>query len=165
MIEEKVEVRTGTPEDIYLMMDLALAACEENGLSRPNPQKLAAEIWSSLNLHYGIIGIIGDYGKPLEAAVLLRVENQWYSDDLVMNERAVFVAEPFRQAKGGRASKLLDFATTAASTLGLPLMIGILSNQRTEGKVRTYERKLGAAAGAYWIVNGHTGNGPVEAGA
>ena len=156
-MDTEIFVRTGTPVDIHPMMDLALSACEENGLTRPNPHKLAAEIWSSLNLFHGIVGIIGEQGKPLEAAVLLRCEAMWYSDDLVLNERAVFVAEPFRQAKGGRASKLIDFAVDAAKKLEMPLVVGVMSNQRTEGKVKMYGRKLGDPAGAYWIVNGHTG--------
>ena len=157
ILEAEIFVRTGTPDDVHGMMDLALAACEENGLTRPNPEKLLHEIWSSLNLHHGIVGIIGEQGKPLEAAVLLRCEALWYSDDLVLNERAVFVAEPFRQAKGGRASKLIDFAVAAAQKLEMPLVVGVLSNQRTEGKVKMYGRKLGDASGAYWIVNGRTG--------
>ena len=155
-----ISVRTGTPQDIHLMMDLALAACDENGLSSPSPTKLCTEIWSALNLHHGIVGIIGEQDKPLEAAVLLMVESQWYSDDLVLNERAIFVAPEFRQAKGGRASKLCDFSETTSVRLGLPLMIGILSNQRTEAKVRLYQRKFGTPSGAYWIVNGHTGASP-----
>jgi hypothetical protein len=38
-----------------------------------------------------------------------------------------------------------------ADKLGMPLTIGVLSNHRTEAKVRFYERFLGKAAGAYWI--------------
>ena len=156
-MENEIVVRTGTPDDVHGMMDLALAACEENGLTRPNPEKLLVEIWSSLHLHHGIVGIIGEQDKPLQAAVLLRVEAMWYSDELVLNERAIFVAPEYRQAKGGRASKLCDFSEKAAMTLGIPLVIGVLSNQRTEAKVRLYQRKFGPATGAYWIVNGHTG--------
>jgi hypothetical protein len=159
-MDTEITVRTGMPTDVHAMMDLALAACEENGLTRPNPQKLLSEIWSSLNLHHGIVGIIGEPDRPLEAAVLLRVESQWYSDDLILNERAIFVAPEFRQAKGGRASKLCDFADGAAKELGFPLVIGVLSNHRTEAKVRLYQRKFGPATGAYWIVNGHTGASP-----
>jgi hypothetical protein len=152
-----VAVRVGTPADIHPMMDLALAACEENGLIRPNPIKLLNEIWSSLNLHHGVVGIVGEPGKPIEAAVLLRAESMWYSDDLILNERAVFVAEQFRAARGGRARLLVEFAKTAADKLGIPLIIGIMSDQRTEGKVRLYERQMGKSSGAYWIYNGKTG--------
>ena len=157
-MENEITVRTGTPEDVIPMMDLYLAACEENGLSRPNPEKLLSEIWSSLNFNHGIVGIIGEQGKPLEAAILLRVESLWYTDDLSLVERAIFVAPDFRQAKGGRAARLCEFAKSAAERLSVPLVIGILSNQRTEAKRRLYERSFGPASGHYWIVGGKTGS-------
>lgn len=156
-MESEIVVRTGTPNDVHGLMDLALDACEENGLSSPNPLKLLTEIWSSLNLHHGIVGIIGEPGKPLESAILMRTECLWYSDELSLVERAIFVSPQFRQAKGGRASKLCSFAKEAAKQLSLPLIIGILSNQRTEGKRRLYERTFGSPSGYYWIVNGKTG--------
>jgi hypothetical protein len=140
------------------MMDLAMAACEENGLHKPNPEKLLADIWSALNLHYGIVGIIGDSGKPLEAAILMRVESFWYSDELSLFERAIFVNPEFRQAKGGRAKLLCDFAKNAAAELNLPLVIGVISSKRTEGKRRLYERSFGAPAGYYWVVGAKTGD-------
>ena len=156
-METDIVVRTGTPEDIISMMDLALSANEENGLFEPSAPKLLGEIWSSLNLHHGIVGIIGKPGETLQAACLLRAEAMWYSDKMCLIERGIYVAPEFRAAKGGRASKLADFAIEASVKLGMPLVIGVLSNQRTEGKVKLYERKFGKPAGAYWIVNGHTG--------
>jgi len=158
-MDNNIAVRTGTPEDIIPMMDLALAACEENGLSRPNPEKLGNEIWASLNLHHGIVGIIGEVNKPFQAAILMRVESLWYTDELSLVERAIFVAPEYRQAKGGRAARLCEFAKTAAEGLGVPLVIGILSSQRTEAKIRLYERQFGRPSGAYWIVGGKTGIG------
>jgi hypothetical protein len=160
----EIFVRTGTPEDIDGMMELALAACAENGLTNPNPLKLLNEIWSSLNLHHGIVGIIGEPGKTPEAAILLRIESLWYTDDLSVVERAIFVHPEYRSAKGGRASKLCSFAKKVSTELTHPLVIGILSSQRTEAKVRLYERQFGQPAGAYWIVNGKTGIEGKEAG-
>ena len=160
----EIFVRTGTPEDIDGMMELALAACAENGLTNPNPLKLLNEIWSSLNLHHGIVGIIGEPGKTPEAAILLRIESLWYTDDLSVVERAIFVHPEYRSAKGGRASKLCFFAKKTAKTLGYPLVIGILSSQRTEAKVRMYERQFGPPAGALWIVNGETGLPDIKVG-
>jgi GNAT superfamily N-acetyltransferase len=159
---DEITVRTGTPDDVHGMMRLALAACAENGLHNPDPQKLLAEIWASLNLHHGIVGIIGEPNKPFEAAILLRVESLWYTSDLSVVERAIFVHPDYRNAKGGRASKLCSFAKKASETLGYPLVIGILSNERTEAKVRLYERQFGRPAGAYWIFGGHTGLGGVD---
>ena len=165
-MDTAITVRTGTPDDVHRMMELALAACEENGLSRPNPTKLLSEIWSSLNLHHGIVGIIGDIDKPLEAAILLRVESLWYTDELSVVERAIFVNPEFRQAKGGRAARCCEFATSVAKKLGVPLVIGIISNQRTEAKKRLYERSFGPPVGHYWVVGGKTGEwaGPASDG-
>lgn len=151
------QVRTGTPDDVHPMMDLALSACEENGLTNPDPMKLLSEIWASLNLVHGIVGIIGQPGEAIEAAILLRVEPLWYSSDLSVVERAIFVAPEYRAAKGGRAARLCDFAKKVSSELSYPLVIGILSSQRTEAKVRLYERAFGRPSGAYWIVGGSTG--------
>ena len=159
-MENELFVRQGTPDDVHGVMDLALAATEENGLSKPNPIKLLSEIWASLNLHRGIVGIIGDEGKPLEAAILLRVESLWYTDELSLVERAIFVSPDFRQSKGGRgrAPVLCEFAKNAANLLGIPLVIGILSSQRTEAKRRLYERSFGQPSGYYWIVGAKTGD-------
>lgn len=146
-----IQVRTGTPADVHSVMELALMGSAENGFVRPNPQKLLAEIWPSLHLSGGIMGIIGD--DKLEGAILLRVNSLWYSDDLFLEERAIYVHPDFRSAKGGRAARLCEFAKKAAEKLGLPLMIGVLSNTRTAGKVRLYERQFGPQAGSYFLWN------------
>ena len=99
-MENELNVRVGTPEDVDGMMQLALAACEENGLTNPNPSKLLNEIWAGLTRQYGIVGIIGRSGEQFEAAILLRTEPLWYSDDLTIVERAIFVHPDFRSAKG-----------------------------------------------------------------
>ena len=148
---ENLTIRTGKPEDVDAMMHIAMLACDENGMSNPDPQKLLGEIWSSLILHRGIIGIIGD---PIEAAVLLRIEPLWYSsdDDLSLIERAVFVHPDFRAAKGGRARLLIEWSREVAREMGLTLYMGILSDSpRTEAKVRLYRRQFGDPSGAYWV--------------
>lgn len=154
---EELNVRIGTPEDVHGMMDLAMSACDENGFLSPNPQLLLKEIWSGLNLDKGIVGIIGDPGSQLEGAILLRIGNMWYSDHEVLEEKAVFIHPDYRSAKGGRASRLCEFSKKAADKLGMPLIIGILSNQRTEAKVRMYQRKFGAPSGAFFLYNARTG--------
>jgi hypothetical protein len=159
---ETVTVRIGNDRDVDGMMELALAACEENGLTNPNPMKLLAEIWAGLTRNHGLVGIIGEQGKQLEAAILLKTESLWYSDDPSLVERAIFVHPDYRSAKGGRARKLCEFAKHAANLLELPLVIGILSSQRTESKVRLYERQFGKPSGAYWIVGGETGHSTAE---
>ena len=104
--EAHITVRTGTPVDIHPVMRLALAACEENGLTDPDPERLLQEIWPSLNLDGGIIGVIGD-GPTLEAAILLRVDCMWYSSAKTLLERAIFVHPDHRKLKG-RTSQAIE---------------------------------------------------------
>jgi GNAT superfamily N-acetyltransferase len=150
-------VRIGTPADVHPMMDLAMQACDENGFVDPNPKKLLAEIWPALNLENGIVGIIQDEGSGLEGAILLRVGTMWYSDAQVLEEKAIFIHPDYRSAKGGRARRLCEFSKRAADGLGIPLIIGVLSNHRTEAKVRLYERQFGKPSGAFFLYNARTG--------
>ena len=156
-MSEDLGVRIGTPEDVHPMMELALQACDENGFVDPNPEKLLAEIWPALNQDDGIVGIIQDEGGKLEGAILLRIGTMWYSDSKVLEEKAIFVSPNFRGAKGGRARRLCEFSKKAADTLGLPLIIGVLSNHRTEAKIRLYERQFGKPSGAFFLYNAQTG--------
>ena len=157
-MDPEVIVRIGTPEDIHSCMDLALANAIESGVSAPNKVKILHEIWTALNLQHGIVGVIGEPGHAIEAGIILRVEPMWYTDDdkFHLVERSVFVHPDFRSAKGGRASKLIDFAMATSKRLDIPLMIGVSSTQQTEAKVRLYKRKLGEPNGAFWIYNGAT---------
>lgn len=159
----EIEVRIGTPKDVHDIMDLALSACDENGFVDPNPKKLLAEIWPALNLDRGLIGIIGEENQKPEAAVLLRIGSMWYSDADVLEERAIFVHPEYRSAKGGRARRLCQFSKQVSDKLGIPLIIGVLSNHRTEAKVRLYERQFGKPSGAFFLYNAQTGHFQVAA--
>jgi hypothetical protein len=119
---------------------------------------VAGEIWAALHNDHGIVGVIGNTGDMLEGFVLLRVGNTWYSQAEIIEEKTVFVSKKFRSAKGGRARKLCEFSKKVADELGLPLLIGILSNQRTKGKVEMYKRVFGDPAGAFFLYGAHTGS-------
>ena len=156
-MENDLGIRIGTPADVHAIMDLALSACDENGFVAPNPQKLLHEIWPALNLDFGLIGIIGEEGQKPEGAVLLRVGSMWYSDNNVVEEKAIFIDPNYRSAKGGRARRLCEFSKQVSDMLGIPLIIGVLSNHRTEAKVRLYERQFGKPSGAFFLYNAQTG--------
>ena len=103
---EDIKVRIGTPEDIEDVMNLAMMVCRENGIFQPNVDKIFADIWPSLHQDFGLVGVIGNPGEPLEGFVLLRVSTMWYSDCGIIEEKTVFVHPDFRGAAGGRARKL-----------------------------------------------------------
>ena len=154
---EDITIRIGTPEDLDGMMEIAMLACEENGFLDPNPGKLAAEMWPALHQDHGIVGIIGPKGGQIEGAVLLRIGDMWYSDTQVVEEKAIFIHPEYRSAKGGRAKRLCEFSKKVADTLGIPLIIGVLSNERTAAKVKLYERQFGKPSGAFFLYGAKTG--------
>jgi len=155
-METETQVRVGTPDDIHDMMDIAKMFFDENVFVSASQNKILQEIWSALNLDNGLMGIIGNPGQRAEGAVLLRTGQMWYSDDTVLEEKFVFIEPKFRAAKGGRARRLCEFSKQAADTLGVPLIIGVLSNHRTEGKVKLYERQFGKPSGAFFLYGAST---------
>ena len=155
--EPEPVIRTGQPRDLPVVMGMIREVAKENGIVVLDENKAAHEVWPALNLDGGIVGIIGDDREAPEGFILLRIARQWYSSHPTLEERVAFVREEFRSKKGGRARKLCEFAKHTAETLRLPLTIGILSNQRTEAKVRLYTRIFGQPVGAVWLVNGQTG--------
>ena len=152
-----IHVRVATPEDFEEIMRLAVEVANENGVSQPDLNKVASDIWPSLHQDYGIIGVIGNPGEKLEGFVLLRIGQTWYSDAPMIEERTVFVSSEYRAAKGGRARRLCEFSKKVSQDLDMPLLIGILSNQRTKAKVELYKRVFGEPAGAFWLHNAKTG--------
>jgi hypothetical protein len=153
-----VRIRLGTTEDVDDLMKIAAEACAENGFLRPNPLKLLQAVWAAVNLQGSMVGIVGpEDSVAIEGVVLLCIGPQWYSDDPVVEERVVWVDPAFRSAKGGRARRLCRFSKQTADELGIPLIIGVLSNKRTQAKVRMYQREFGEPAGAFFLYGAHTG--------
>jgi N-acetylglutamate synthase-like GNAT family acetyltransferase len=155
---DEIHVRVATPKDFEGVMALAAQVSRENGIFEPTLEMVASDIWAALNHDHGIIGVIGPMGGILEGFVLLRIGNTWYSQSEIIEEKTVFVSPKFRSAKGGRARKLCEFSKKVADELELPLLIGILSNQRTKGKVEMYKRVFGDPAGAFFLYGAHTGD-------
>ena len=152
-----VGIRIGTPEDIHGVMDIATDMWKELGVVPPSTEKILNEVWEALNQQNGLIGIIGEPNGPIEGGVLLRIGSMWYSDEKVLEERGIFIHPDFRSKSGGRARRLCEFAKNAADSLGLPLLIGILSDHRTEAKARLYERQFGKPSGAFFLYGAQTG--------
>lgn len=155
-MENETQIRVGTPDDIHDMMDIAMNASEENGFIKASQEKMLQELWTALNQHQGLMGIIGNPGERAEGAVLLRIGQMWYSNDPVLEEKAIFIRPEYRAAKGGRARRLCEFSKQVADALGIPLIIGVLSNHRTEGKVKLYERQFGKPSGAFFLYGAST---------
>lgn len=154
----EIFVREGVVEDFNEMMRMAVDATRENAFVEPDIEMLSQHIYAALSKQMGLAGVIGGGpGEALEAMIILRIGTMWYSPEHIIDEKAIYVAPEFRSAKGGRARKLAEWAKTVSEKLGIPLAIGVLSNTRTEAKIRLYERVFGAPAGVYFLYNAKTG--------
>lgn len=142
----------------------------ENGLFVLSERKVRATLQRAFDGQEGagdgktvptVIGVIGELGK-IEASIGLEINQPSYSDEWQISELWNFVDPDYREAHGdqkGRAATLIDFAKGVSDKMHLPLIIGIVSNHRTEAKIRLYERQL-EKAGAFFCYNRQYTNGP-----
>jgi hypothetical protein len=144
-------VRLAVSEDSPSVYRMCRLLHEENGLSPWSEDKVRGAIGGALAGKGSIIGVIGPRGAPV-AMIHLRIASMWYSDDVQLEDRGMFVHPDFR--KSTHAKDLLEFAKLAAEQLKVPLVIGILSSEKTEQKIRLYRRRLGNPAGAFFLWNG-----------
>ena len=119
-------------------------------------ENLVKEFYPALCLDHGLCAVIGAPRGSIEGLVLLRTVKFWYSSETVLEERGLFIYPQFRSAKGGRARKLVEYSKHVADQLGMPLIMGVLSNTRTEGKVKLYTRLFGPPAGAFFLYGART---------
>ena len=151
------DVRYAMPEDVHKMMDIGMMAARENGVGETDTMKLLQVVWRGVTHDRAIAGVIEGPTGQLEGVTLLLVEEQGHSRDPILVEQTVYVHPDFRSARGARAAKLVEFNKAVAVRMDLPLLIGILSNERTKAKIRLYERLFGEPSGEYWLFNSKTG--------
>ncbi len=156
---DDLPLRIATTEDVHEVMELALKGWRQNGFVRPDPRRVLEECWPALTGEGGVIGVLGKAGEPLAGAILIRRSRLWYSGTGYLDEKALFVDQAHRAARGGAAARLCEFGKLAAERMSLPLSIGVLANERTEAKVRLYRRQFGEPVGAYFLWGARTGEG------
>jgi N-acetylglutamate synthase-like GNAT family acetyltransferase len=155
-MSDDLQIRLATADDLDEVMRLAITACEENGFLNASAELLAREIYPALVQDHGLCPVIGKPGGAIEGLALLRIGAMWYSPEMVVEEKAIFVYPEFRSAKGGRARKLCEFSKHVADSLKMKLIIGVLSNTRTAAKVKMYTRIFGEPAGAFFLYGAST---------
>jgi len=155
-------VRRAGPDDRKGIWSLFDMVHEENAIlsqSKPKINWLLDRILHPERIpewDNGTRGFIGVIGPPqaLEGLILLCLGSLWYSDDIILEEYVNFVHPDHRNSN--HAKTLVSYARHLADQTGIPLLIGIVSNHRTEAKVRLYRRQL-PEAGSFFLYNAHTG--------
>lgn len=149
-----MKVRLAQADDYHSIMELCKLLYKENGARKVNWNTVTDVIIQGINQEKSTLGVIGDVRK-VEAMIYIRFASMWYSDEIVLEELYNFVHPDYRKSE--RAKLLVSFAREASDKIGIPLLIGIISNERTKAKVRLYERIFGEASGAYFLYNAETG--------
>jgi hypothetical protein len=143
-------VRLARPFDMDQLFELCKQLHEENGLCKMDDELVRDNLSSALNGKGGLIGVIEGPDGTLEGVISLVISRFWYSREWFLEELFNFVPKEFR--KSTRAKSLLAYAKQCADEMNMPLLIGIVSNIRTEAKIKLYERQL-PKAGAFFLYN------------
>lgn len=153
-LQELPRVRQATIEDFHQIISMGKELHAENGLMPLAVDKIEETAMKGINHDGGVIGVIGAVGN-IEAMIHLVIAQYWYSHDLHLEELYNFVRPQFRRSNNAKA--LIEYAKRCSERMDVPLLIGIVSNQRTEQKVKLYQRRLGEPSGAYFLYNAKTG--------
>lgn len=154
-MSELLTPRLAGPADAESLYGLCRLLWEENGLFPMSEIKvrrmIEIAVCPAVKTEVEPITIIGALGPVgnIEASLALCITQNWYSDAWHVEELWNFVRPDCRRSN--HAKSLIEYSKTVQAQIGLPLMIGILSNDRTQEKVRLYSRRLGAPAGAYFV--------------
>lgn len=152
MCGDPTRVRLAVADDEDELVDIVRLMHGENGIFTLCEDKVRETLRNALSgpveKRRGLIGAIGPKGS-IEGSIYLEVGTLWYSSQWTLIEQWNFVLPPFRRSTGSK--DLISFAKLMSDKFGLPLVIGVLSNERTEAKVRLYRKQLGEPAGAFFV--------------
>lgn len=149
-------VRLATAQDEPELLRLLRMMHQENGilsLDEDSARRMFARAFEGKG---GIIGVIGP-PDDIRAAIMLVFSKFWYTNDDHLEDCFNYVRPDHR--KSDYAKTLIGFAKNCSDEIGVPLFIGILTNNRMAEKVRLYRRSLGYPAGAFFTYNATWVNG------
>ena len=149
-------VRLATREDepeILRLLELMHAEC---GILSLDLQSARSVFARAFDRQGGIIGVVGPR-DDIHAMIYLMLTRFWYTQDDHLEELFNFIRPDHR--KSDYATTMIEFAKKCSDEIGVPLFIGVLTNQRMAGKIRLYRRSLGYPAGAFFVHNAQWQNG------
>lgn len=147
------DVRLAVEKDRDQILHLCRTLHEENGIFPLDESKIVNVLDRAFNENIperdAIIGVIGN-DNELFGCIGIAMHSLWYTyrENQCLDELWNIVHPNYR--KSNYAKQMILFAKYVADKLRIPLLIGVLSNERTEAKVRLYESLL-PNSGAYFV--------------
>ena len=146
-----MSVRIATRDDREEIFRLLQMLHEENGIYSMDEGAVYEMMDRAFDRKGGIIGVIGGAGD-IQGVIFLLISRHWYTRDNHLEELLNFVRPDCRRS--AHAKTLIEFAKSCAKEIGIPLVIGVITNKRVVEKVRLYRRSLGWPSGAFFVFNG-----------
>ena len=143
-----VPVRLATRADASELLAMCRELHAENGLGAMDEDMVVDVLERTFDKRGGIVGVI-DGKSGIEAAICMLITSIWYHQEHHIEELFSFVRVPYR--KSNHSLTLVNFAKKCSDTLGIPLLVGIITNQMLEQKARLYRRRLGPPSGALFV--------------
>lgn len=143
-----IPVRKAMARDREPILEICRQNHSENGQFGYSARKVEAMVDKAFDGGGAIIGLVGGHNRT-EGAILLNIGQFWYTDDWCVEEIFNYVHLEFR--KSTHAKDMIDFGKRCSDELAIPLVIGVVSNERTRAKMELYRRRLGEPVGGYFI--------------
>ena len=144
-------VRLANSGDEEELMELCRGLAAENAMFPVSDDKVRAMLRRAFNKEGGFLGVIGLPGK-IEGMIYMNLSTFWYSDVTYLEELFLYVAPQYRKSRN--AIDLMRFSKWCSDQSSFTLVIGVISNKETEGKVRLYQRQFAKPAGNFFYYKG-----------
>lgn len=141
-------VRKAQPEDRQQILEMCEENHRENGQFGLSPKKVTAMVDRAFTGGGAVIGVVGGHNS-IEGMLLLLISQFWYTDDWCLEELQNYVRPEFRRST--HAKDMIAFGKRCSDEIGIPLVIGVVSNERTRAKMELYRRQLGDPVGGYFL--------------
>jgi len=142
-----IPVRKATLKDRETILKICELNWLENGQFSLAQKKVESMVDRAFNGGGAIIGVVGH--ERVEGLIMLLISQFWYTDDWCLEETMNYVLPDYRRST--HAKDMIKFGMRCSDELSIPLVIGVVSNERTKAKVELYRRQLGEPVGGYFI--------------
>lgn len=142
-------VRKAGHQDETEIMEICRQNHSENGQFSLSLPKVQTMVGRAFNDGGAVIGAVGKVGQPIEGIIMLLITQFWYTSDWCLDEVLNYVRPEYR--KSTNAKDMISFGKRCSDELGIPLVIGVFSNERTKAKMELYKRQLGEPIGGYFL--------------
>jgi hypothetical protein len=143
-----IPVRKAVASDREAILNICQRNHEENGQFSLAMKKVEAMIDRAFTGGGAIIGVVGGQNR-IEGIITLLISQFWYTNDWCLEEIMNYVLPDYRRST--HAKDMIKFGIRCSDELSIPLVIGVVSNERTKPKIELYRRQLGEPVGGYFI--------------